>query len=78
MSFGDKANALAKVYFSSFSRYFGETPNFPSSEERESSFKTIELIISEDLEKYGNDPAIMRIIDCDILDKMEELINTYK
>lgn len=78
MHYPDKAKAAAQTYFSSFARLFGETPNFPSGEERTAALQTIERIIDEGMHKYHNDPAVLRIIDCDVLDKMEELINTYK
>ena len=78
MHYPDKAKAAAQTYFSSFARLFGETPNFPSGEERTSALQCIERIILENMNKYSGDPAMPRIVDMAVLDKMEELINTYK
>ncbi|BAQ23098.1 conserved hypothetical protein [Edwardsiella phage PEi26] len=78
MHYPDKAKAAAQTYFSSFARLFGETPNFPSGEERTAALQTIERIIDEGMHKYHDDPAMYHIIDIEVLDKMEELINTYK
>lgn len=78
MHYPDKARAVAQTYFSSFYRLFGKTPNFPSGEERQAALDTITRIIADGMQKYGSDPAVMRIIDCDVLDKMEELINSYE
>lgn len=78
MHYPDKAKAAAQTYFSSFARLFGETPNFPSGEERTSALHCIERIILENMNKYSGDPAMARIVDMAVLDKMEELINTYK
>ena len=78
MNYSDKAKTDAQKYFSSFYRLFGQIPNFPSGEERLSALHSMTKIIEEGYQKYGNDPAVSRIIDCDVLDFMEELINTYK
>lgn len=78
MHYPDKAKAAAQTYFSSFARLFGETPNFSSGEERTSALHCIERIILENMNKYSGDPAMPRIVDMAVLDKMEELINTYK
>lgn len=78
MHYPDKAKAVAQTYFSSFGHLFGETPNFPSGEERTAALHTIERIIDEVMHKYHYDPAMSRIIDIEVLDKMEELINAYK
>ena len=78
MHYPDKAKAAAQTYFSSFARLFGETPNFPSDEERIAALHTIEHIIYDGMHKYHGDPAMPHIIDIEVLDKMEELINSYK
>ncbi len=78
MHYPDKAKALAKTYFSSFGRLFGQTPNFPSGEERTAALRTIERIIDSCMYKHHGDPALSCIIDIEVLDKMEELINAYK
>ncbi|BBK09118.1 hypothetical protein [Klebsiella phage 05F01] len=78
MHYPDKAKAAAQTYFNSFARLFGKTPNFPSSEERLSALYCIETIILENMRKYSGDPAMPRIVDMEVLDKMEELINTYQ
>lgn len=78
MHYPDKAKAAAQTYFSSFGRLFGQTPNFPSGEERTAALHTMGRIINEGLNKYGDDPAVLHIIECDVLDFMEELVNTYK
>lgn len=78
MHYPDKAKAAAQTYFSSFARLFGETPNFPSGEERLSALRALENIILSNMQTYGGDPAMARIIDIAALDFMEEVINTYK
>lgn len=78
MHYPDKAKAAAKTYFSSFGRLFGQTPNFPSGEERTAALRTMERIIDEGMHKYHSDPALSAIIDIEVLDFMEELINSYK
>lgn len=78
MNYSDKATSAAQTYFASFGRLFGEVPKFPSQEESDAALQTITRIIDEALQKYGNDPAIKVIIDIAVIDKMEELINSYK
>lgn len=78
MHYPDKAKEAAQTYFSSFARLFGETPNFPSGEERLSALRALENIILSNMQTYGGDPAVSRIIDIAALDFMEEVINTYK
>ncbi len=78
MHYPDKAKAAAQTYFSSFARLFGETPNFPSGEERLAALQSIEQIIIECMLEHPGDPAMDRIVDINVLDKMEEIINTYK
>lgn len=78
MHYPDKARQLAETYFRTFPCLFGKTPNFPSGEEQQASLDTLTRIINDGLNKYGSDPAVLRIIDCDALDFMEELINSYE
>lgn len=76
MHYPDKAKAAAQTYFSSFGRLFGETPNFPSGEERLSALRAMENIILSAMQTYGEDEH--STIDNLVLDFMEELIETYK
>lgn len=70
--------SLAIQYFSSFGRLFGERPNFPSSEDRDNAICCIENAIKAAYVKYGQDPAVSHIVEIDVLDLMEEILNTYK
>lgn len=74
----DKLKLAAQTYFSSFGRLFGETPNFPSGEERMAALKTIENLVISTYTEFANDPAVSRIVDIAVLDKMEEILNSYK
>lgn len=74
----DQIKTASLTYFSSFGRLFGEVPKFPSQEESDSALASIERVISDGLKTYGNDPALKHIIEIDVLDKMEEIINSYK
>lgn len=74
----DKLRLAAQTYFKSFGRLFGETPNFPSGEERMAALKTIENLVISTYNEFADDPAVNRIVDIAVLDKMEELINAYK
>lgn len=76
MHYPDKAKAAAQAYFSSFSRLFGQTPNFPSGEERLSALRAMENIILSAMQTYGEDEH--SVIDNLVLDFMEEIIETYK
>lgn len=76
MHYPDKAKAAAQVYFSSFSRLFGQTPNFPSGEERLSALRAMENIILSAMQTHGEDEH--SVIDNIVLDFMEEIIETYK
>ncbi|QDB71788.1 hypothetical protein HWC54_gp133 [Klebsiella phage Marfa] len=78
MHYPDKAKAAAQAYFSSFARLFGETPNFPTGEERLSALRAMENIILSTMQTYGGDPALSRIIETAAIDFMEEVIETYK
>lgn len=74
----DKLRLVAQTYFKSFARLFGETPNFPSGEERMAALKTIENLVISTYNEFADDPAVNRIVDIAVLDKMEEIINAYK
>lgn len=76
MHYPDKARAAAQTYFSSFYRLFGKTPNFPSGEERQAALDTITRIIADGMQKYDADDYAA--IDNEVLDFMEELINSYE
>lgn len=76
MHYPDKAKAAAQAYFSSFSRLFGQIPNFPSGEERLSALRAMENIILSAMQTHGEDEH--SVIDNIVLDFMEEIIETYK
>lgn len=76
MHYPDKAKIIAQTYFSSFARLFGETPNFPSGEERLSALRALENVVISAMQKYGEDEYAS--IDTVVLDFMEEVIKTYK
>lgn len=76
MHYPDKAKFIAQTYFSSFARLFGETPNFPSGEERLSALRALENVVISAMQKYGEDEYAS--IDTVVLDFMEEVIKTYK
>lgn len=76
----EQAKEIAVEYFGSFLRLFGEIPEFNSASESAEALKAIENIILEDLKSFegSNLSALPRIIDIHVLDKMEEIINSYK
>lgn len=76
MHYPDKAKFIAQTYFSSFARLFGETPNFPSGEERLSALRALENVVISAMQKYGEDEYAS--IDMAVVDFMEEVIKTYK
>lgn len=78
MHYPDKAKVIAQKYFKSFGALFGKTPNFPSGEERLSALRSLENIILSNMQTYGGDPALSRIIETAAIDFMEEVIETYK
>ena len=49
-----------------------------ASAERMAALKTIENLVISTYNEFSDDPAVNRIIDIAVLDKMEELINAYK
>ncbi|AHI61046.1 hypothetical protein CG98_gp143 [Enterobacter phage PG7] len=51
MHYPDKARVAAQAYFSSFSRLFGKTPNFPSGEERKAALDSMTRIVTDAMEK---------------------------
>lgn len=76
MHYPDKARVAAQAYFSSFSRLFGKTPNFPSGEERKAALDSMTRIVTDAMKKYDADDYAA--IDNEVLDFMEELINSYE
>lgn len=79
MHYHDKAKAAAQAYFSFFSRLFGQTPNFPSGEERLSALRAMENIILSAMQTHGEDEhSVIDNIVLDLWKKLSKLISSLQ